>query len=352
MALIAFSLLVAWSASEALSFLGYIRLGARDRAGAERTLRRGLITGLLALVPGICLAGHLLGLAVGTTAFAAGQAVYLLAATVVLVTGGERALFAALMPGAAAGVVQLLTTRAGAIWNGPAWDGAIWGGVAATVAATALLAIVRTGRSKHAQGPWLRVGDLVRALPHAAFGLCAGGLLTVGTAAAMAGAGATDSTVMALPLSMSMGAAEWLLFRYRRRCSDLLSRVVTLRSFTRRARISLLLVVALYLTLLTTIADAVAWAGRATHTFDVAVRPFWTSVLLGGALFTALALRSCGITAPVLTACGLTVAAEAAVLVAIPSLPPDTVQLVACGLLFAVLLLRAHVSLGCATRHR
>lgn len=349
-ALITASLLVAWALSEGLSFLGYVRLGALDRPGAERMLRRCLGLALLVLIPAIWGAATALGLGPGPTAFAAGQATYLLAATVVLVTGGERALFAALLPGAAVGVLQLVevpvTGRAGAIWNE-----LVWGGVAATVAATLLLAIVRTRRSRRAKGPWLRGTELLRSLPHAAFGLCAGGLLTFGTAVAVAGTSGTG-TVMALPLSLSMGAAEWLLFRYRRRSAELLQHASSLREFARRSRRTLLGLLALYLTLLTAIADGVAWAGRATGTFVATPVPFWTSVVLGGALFTALALRSCGITAPVLACCALTLIGEAAVLVAVPRTTPDAVQLTGCAVLFVVLLGCALRQLGRATRHR
>jgi hypothetical protein len=164
------------------------------------------------------------------------------------------------------------------------------------------------------------------------------------------------AAVTALPLSLSMGVAEWLLYRYRHRTAELARGSAGLTGFSWRARRALLGSVAGYLSVLAAIADLVSWSGQATGAFTVTPGLFWTAVALGGALFVALALRCCGVTGVVLAACSLAFCGELAAVVAAPLLGrrPDAelVQLVACAGLFAVLLPYAVVVLGRATRHR
>ncbi len=111
-----------------------------------------------------------------------------------------------------------------------------------------------------------------------------------------------------------------------------------------------------YLVVLALIADVLAWVGHATGGFAVTPRLFWTAVALGGALFVALGLRSCGVTRVVLASCAATLLGEAAFWWGSDwrGQPVDvvSVQLVACAALFAVLLTYAVVVLGRATRHR
>ncbi len=108
-AAIVLSLLLSWGASEALSYLGYVRLGQGDKAGAARVLRRGLGVALAAVLPATLLAGWAFGAGPVGAAFAVGQASYLLAATVVLVSGAERWLLAALVPSVAGSGFYLLS---------------------------------------------------------------------------------------------------------------------------------------------------------------------------------------------------------------------------------------------------
>jgi hypothetical protein len=236
--------------------------------------------------------------------------------------------------------------------------------LAVTVLATAAFAAARTRAGRSTSGGSIAARDLLAALPHAAFGLLAGALLTFGTITALvapAGPGgigpdriAGGGAVTALPLTLSMGAAEWILYRFRRRAHRMLRESTTLARFARRVRALLAAAVTGYLAVLAALGAMVAWLGQSTGGFAVTPGQFWTSVALGGALFVALALRSCGVTGLVLVACATAFAAEA-VLVWPGGPRPwdlDTVQFFACGVLFAVLLGVACAVLGRATRHR
>jgi hypothetical protein len=353
-AAIVLSLLLSWGASEALSYLGYVRLGRGDKTGAARVLLGGLGVALAVVLPATVFAGWAFGAGPVGVAFAVGQAGYLLAATVVLVSGAERWLLAALVPSVAGSGYYLVAGAAAPL------PPTVWAAGATTALATLGVAVALTARRGPA-GRGVSRRDLLAAVPHAAFGLLAGGLLTFTTVAALIGpAGGRGpglaGAVVTLPLSLSMGVAELLLFRYRRHTYTLLLGSVRLARFAGRARLALAGVVVGYLAVLALIADALAWVGHVTGGFTVTPPLFWTAVALGGALFVALALRSCGVTGPVLGACAATLAAEAALWWGGPALgrPVDieTVQLVACAVLFGVLLAYAAVVLGRATRHR
>jgi hypothetical protein len=339
------SLLLSWSVSEALSYLGYVRLGRGDRAGSAWLLRTGFTAGLAVLVPITVAAGFAFSAGTTGTVFAVAQSVYLLAATVVLVSGAERRLLLALAPGVMGSVAHLAV-------GGPMAVLWVTGGV--TVLGTSGLALWLTRRAAR---PTVSGADLRSAAPHAAWGLLAGGLLTFTTIAALLGpAGARGpilaGAVVTLPLSLSMGAAEWLLHCYRRRMHDLLVATTSLARFRRRAHWALAGTVGWYLVVLALLAGVLAWLGQHTGAFTLTPILFWTSVALGSALFTALALRSCGVLGAVLLACTAALGGEAAVWAV--RIQPDIqiVQLTACGLLAAGLLLYALVALGRATRHR
>ncbi len=344
-ALTVVSLLLSWGASEGLSYLGYVRLGHGDRAGSAGVLRRGLLISAAVLVPATLGAGALLNAGLVGTVFAAAQALYLLTATVVLVSGGERWLLAALAPGVVGSTFYLAVGGATPL---------VWATGGLTVVATSGLAWWLTrgaGPAKFSRAA------LWGALPHVAFGLLAGALLTFTTVAALLGPAAERGPLLAgavvtLPLSLTMGVAEWLLFRYRRRTHDLLVGTTSLDLFTWRARGAVASATCIYLIVLALTADAVAWLGYQTGAFSMTPRLFWTAVALGGGLFVALALRSCGVVGVVLGAFGLALAAETVLWQLGPHADLPVVQLGTYTVLFAALLFYALVVLGRATRHR
>ena len=103
------------------------------------------------------------------------------------------------------------------------------------------------------RGPRVRLTpgrtELRGALSQAQFGLSAAGLLAFPVAVVGFGAGPAVSAaaVLTLPLSLSMGAAEWSLYRYRRDVQALLDRCRTVAQFGPGARRVLLAAVLRYL---------------------------------------------------------------------------------------------------------
>lgn len=344
------ALLLSWPLSQGVAYLAYVRLGQGDRAGAAHVMRRGLTVAGLAATPVVALAGVVLGAATPVTALAVGQCVYLLAATAALVGGAEPWLLLALLPGAAASTAELAGARIGLV---------VWAAWALTVVATTGLAIACTRASGAARrrphgGPRARA-----ALPSALFGLLAGGLLTFPAVPALLGRARPSpaTTVAVVALSLSMGFAEWILLRYRRRLRRALLTRTGLRPFARAARAALVAAVACYLAALAGLAAAIAVPVALTgHPRWSAVPAAWIAgghLCLGGAFFVALLLlssgRSRGRTRAVLAALAAALAAEApASLVA----DPRAVQCAAAALLFGALCAYALVALARATPHR
>lgn len=287
------AMLCSWSLSQALSYLGYLRLGVADRAGAARVLRAGLVVGLAVVAAAVGLASLVAPLPPAASLFAIGQAGYLLGATVLMVTGSERLLLVALAPGALVSLGFLVLGQPRELHLL----------VAVTLAATALLSLagaVWCTREAGRGGSWITAAELRAAAPHAAFGLLAAGLLLFPVAATTftSARGGGPGTVLAVvPLSLSMGPAEWILVAYRRRMSGLLRSTGSLDEFTLRSRNVLGLTLLRYLGVAGALI-AVAVSGAALAGM---VRPHWPVVLealsylaLGGALFTALVLQALG----------------------------------------------------------
>ncbi|MDG4865205.1 hypothetical protein P8605_44365, partial [Streptomyces sp. T-3] len=186
--------LLAWAFNQGLSHRAYLRLAAEGPAGAGRTLRLGAPAGALAasglgvLLSGLTTAG----------AFAVGQSMYLAAAGVLLVLGRERALLLTLLPLA-------LGTGATLLWQlpGPVALALLLTTVASAVgvAGHAVRGALKSARTATGTTP-----KVLSSLPYGLFGLGAGVL------AALAGAADPRAVVV---LTLSMGFAEWLLYRYR-----------------------------------------------------------------------------------------------------------------------------------------
>lgn len=372
------SLLLSWSVSQGVAYLAYLRRGQGDPAGGARALRSGLVAGVLVLAPVIAATGAELDVGGKSTTLAVGQCVYLLAATAALVSGAEPLLLAALVPGAAASVIQLAA-------GGPVHP-LVWSAWVVTIAATIGVAVMKTraasgdgsrsgpgggsrngsggGSRNRPGGAWRRLWrDAVAALPYALFGLLAGGLLTFGTVSTLLRMSQPSraTTVAVLALSLSMGPAEWILFSYRRRVHRLLVTRSGMGGFAWSARTVLMVAVALYAVALLALAGLIVAVGTGLGgglldgIAGAAATPWvaGANLGLGCAFFVALLLQSCGRIRPVVAACTVVLAGEAVAAFAIgPGTAQLTVQFVAGAGLGAVLLIYALVVLGRATSYR
>ena len=287
--------------------------------------------------------------------FAVAQGGYLLAATVLLVLGGERWLLLALAP-------SVLGTGAYLVFGQPRLLGTVpWLPLVGCAVLAGCLAAVRAGRLGRGGGHGRLVdgAELRGSFPHALFGLIAAGLLTFPVLVVGLGHGSVLSAMalLTVPLSVSMGAAEWSLHWYRRRMRQLLRDSRTVRQFVPLARLALAAAVAGYLAgaaLLVVGTLLVATTARL-------VTPGWTVVgagaaclALGCALFLALLLQAFGTGPLTSVACVTALTIEMVVVLGRPGgwgLDVAPAQLLVCSALFAVLVARACVLLGRVTAH-
>ncbi|MEV5340525.1 hypothetical protein AB0K93_18930 [Streptomyces sp. NPDC052676] len=219
--------LTGWTWNQGLAHRAYSWLGLGDRSAARRCLLVGAPLGALL--------GSLTALAVAGTAdpaalaFTAGQSWYLGAATTLLVMGRERALLVALLPMAAGAVAALVTevpepTRITLLLGSLAVVSALalrevapalreLGEGSWTAGLTALLPFGPLGPLEHRTGG----PRLTASVPYALFGL-GSGVLVLYTALGDVPAGEAHGAVAApaaVALTLSMGPAEWLLYRFR-----------------------------------------------------------------------------------------------------------------------------------------
>ncbi|WP_328675070.1 hypothetical protein [Streptomyces sp. NBC_00343] len=319
---LAASALVAWAWNQALAHRAYVRLAAGGRRAAARCLLLGAPAGAAAAAAAaLAVSGS-----AGVAAFAAGEALYLAAATVLLVLGREQHLLIALVP-TAAGAACIPFWRPGPV--------PVTVLLLATVAAAALSAvreIVRSLRTTSLSAP--SAARLTASVPYGLFGL-AGGALTLMAPAAGRPAAAV--------LTLSMGVAEWLLYRYRSLTLTALRHSRTPGDFRLRAAGVLVLCLTEYLAML------------AAPALVTGVPPL-PLLALGSALWVALLLQAAGIAWPSAVAC-LAAAVTEVVLSGRayrgPALlSPATAELAACGCATVVLLALACTRMGRTTAHR
>lgn len=350
-AVLTVSVLLSWAVSQVLAYLGHVRLGWQDRPGAGRVLLGGLIVGTGVVLAGTAVTGLVLGVPPGVLLVAAAQVIYLLAATVALVLGWEWWLLAALAPGVVAASIGLAVGGT-AVLSAPVVIAAATTVVACVVVAGFATRGVRPGAPTRA--------ELWMAAPHALFGVAIGALLlyvpvsrsllavpTVDddTTAGLAGAGLAAF----LPLSLSMGLAEWLLVRYRTWTHRALQEAGTLDGFAVRAGAALGAAVVGYIVALAvayTIAAVVV--GQVTHHRVNAVAMLGY-LALGGALFLALTLVTFRMRIVAVATCAAAAAAE--LLCLDGRYEPELLQLGATTLLSVGLFGYAIFALGRATRH-
>ncbi|MFG3344957.1 hypothetical protein ACGF1Z_07805 [Streptomyces sp. NPDC048018] len=305
-----------WMWNQSLAHRAYSWLGLGDRPAAARALLTGAPAGALA---GALVAFAAAGPGEGPAAlFAAGQALYLAAATVLLVLGRERALLVSLSPLAAL-LPAPLHDLPDALRVAPLLLSLAAGTVFAALA-------LRPGIGRRAGG---RGGPpFARSLPYGLFGLGSGLLMLY------AGADAV------IALSLSMGPAEWLLHRFRGASLTRLRLLTTAGEFRRAVTGMLARCLGGYLALLSvlTVAAALLWPGAAVSAGRVG-----SLLLVGAVLWLGLLLQAFGAVSSAAAVCLPAAAAQAAA----PAAGP-----VAAGVAAAVLCVLTCVLLVRPTAHR
>ena len=339
------ALLTSWSLAQSLAYFGYTRLGS-GREHAQRVLRIGLAVMLVVVLIVMATIGRIAHAPLGILAFGAGECAYMLGACVLMVLGDELLMLAALAPGVLGSALFL------ALGKPVGMEHFAWAALAATPLLALAFAVARTRIGTSSPGARL-VGpaDLHGALPTAGFGLVAAGLLSFPIAAGLHGHGGTNpgALLCTVPLSLSMGVAEWNLLAYRRRARLLLRTSNELRAFAMRARLALFSASVTYVVAAAALVVLAAVIVKATGALPLtwAVVPQVVAYLtLGSAMFIALTIQAFGLRAFALASCAMTLAFE----IAMRDLGVLT-QLVACGELLVALGVYAALALGRAVLH-
>ena len=339
------ALLVGWSLSQGIAYLGYTRRNQMGPGQERPILRRGLAVGLAVVVLAMVLAALLAHAKLPVVLFGAGEAAYMVGAGVLLVLGRERWLALALVPGVVASAVFLGLGR-------PAYlEHVTWIGLAATPVLAVGLAMVFTRRTSPSLGRSWSGAEILRAVPSAWFGLAAAGLLTFPIAAGVHGHGGvnTGALLAALSISLSMGVAEASLLWYRRRTQRLLLATGDLGGFALKARVVLLVALLQY-----TVAAVALMAAVVAVAVGTGLTPWhWTELpqlasyaILGAAMFMALTVQAFGLRAFIVAASSAALGFEIAFRdLGVPA------QLVACGALLVAVGAYAILELARVVRH-
>ncbi|MFD5421242.1 hypothetical protein ACFWJT_24855 [Streptomyces sp. NPDC127069] len=308
--------IVSWAWGQALGHRAYLRMVAGPRE-AGRTLLAGAPLGAAAATAaGAAAAG---GSAV-TWAVAA-QSLYLAAAGILLVLGRERLLLAALTP--------LLAGAAVLPWWEP--GPLVRTALPALALLATLAAVVRVLRGAYA-APAAPDGGarppLRKSLPYGLFGLAAAVLVLL--------EGRTEPYAV-IALTVSMGPAEWLLYRFRGLSVTALGSASTPAGFLLRSTGVLGMCLAAYLLLLLPVALLTGAAPAAL-------------LLLAATLWTALLLQAFGVAWPPAALCAAAAAGAGTVTVLGPAPGPPALTL-SCGLAATALAACTLRVLGRPARH-
>ncbi|MBT2406970.1 MULTISPECIES: hypothetical protein [unclassified Streptomyces] len=360
--------LIGWVWDQTLSHRAYSWLGLGDRAAAGRILLVGAPAGALL---GTAAALSVPGGPPFSYAFAAGQASYVGAATVLLVLGRERVLLAALAPMAAGAVLVLFTDLPVPVRVTLLVVSLL---AACTLAvrelplAEGVRAAVRRIRGwagrRPGEGPvrWrmLRGAEeeyaprgprLADSVPYGVFGLGTGLLVLYAALGEVLAGGPAEAVAApsAVALTLSMGPAEWLLHRFRSGSLAGLRSARSPRAFRRRMLATLVRCLAVYLAVLLALglAGTLLWPGAPGLTGIRAA----TLLLLGAVMWTGLLLQSFGAVRPAAAVCASAAVAQSlALLTGLGQ--PRLVQLVVAGTAAAALATLVCLLLGRATAHR
>lgn len=323
--------LAGWTWNQALAHRAYTWLGLGDRPAAAGALLRGAPVGV---VLGTAAAAAVAPLHVPAVLFAAGQSLYLAAATVLLVLSRERVLLPVLLPlvgGALFAALQPMPARAHIVLP-------LVSVTAATGAAAGAVAGVlrradpggRRGNRRRGVGP----RGLGGSVPYGLFGLGSGALVLHV---------ALDAPAFAVALTLGMGPAEWLLYRFR---ADSLA---GLRACTSPGAFRISVAAAL--------ARSLAGYAGALLTLMAAAMLLWPGagdgpdaataagvLLLGAVLWTGLLLQAFGaVLSPAAVCCAAALA---------PLLLPGSERLLVPAGASGVLVLLVCAQLGRITAHR
>lgn len=251
--------LVSWAWGQGLGHRAHARMAAGRRA-AGRTLAVGAPLG--AVLATACAAVP--AQAGPVTLVALAQAVYLAAAGVLLVLGAEWLLLAALTP--------LIAGSAALPWWNPPAELRAWLPLLALLATLAVTAHALRKALTAPPGPAAPPPPAHRSLPYGLFGLAAGVMVMLE---------GREHPYAVIALTLSMGPAEWLLYRYRGLSVGALRAAATPTAFLwRSAGVLGLCLLAYLLPLLP--------AALLTGSDPVALLP------LAAALWTALLLQAFG----------------------------------------------------------
>lgn len=361
--------LIGWVWDQTLSHRAYSWLGLGDRAAAGRTLLAGAPAGALL---GTAAALAVPGGPPFSYAFAAGQALYVGAATVLLVLGRERLLLAALAPMAAGALlslalelpvpvrvflltVSLLAACALAVRELPLADG-----VRALVLRVRGWTEHRPGERGPVRWQMLRGAEeeygprgprLADSVPYGVFGLGTGLLVLYAALGEVLAGGPAEAVAApsAVALTLSMGPAEWLLHRFRSGSLAGLRAARSPRQFRLRMLSALTRCLAVYLAVLLAlgITGTLLWPGAPGLT-GVRVA---TLLLLGAVMWTGLLLQSFGAVRPAAVVCASAAVAQSlALLLGLGH--PRAVQLAVAGAAALALGTLVCLLLGRATAHR
>ena len=287
------ALLSGWGLSQGLAAVGYLRLGTSGPSQARLVLGTGLacclaVTALITMATALALHARL-----PILAFGAGEMAYMLGACMLIVTGGERWLPAALAPGVTAAAVFLALGKPAAL------DYQTWAALAATpllacaVAAARATGAWRTERSGRLPGR----SELLGATPAAMLGVTLAGLLSFPVVAGVSGRGGGNigAIIASVPLALSMGAGERSLLWYRRTTRRLLWLTDDPRWFRRRAARLLVIILAQYMSatiILVSLALGVALLSGQVRLSAAVLLSVAGYLLLGSAMFLVLLLQT------------------------------------------------------------
>ncbi|MFH8635613.1 hypothetical protein [Streptomyces goshikiensis] len=288
---------ISWAWGQALGHRAYLRMVAGQRE-AGRTLLVGAPAGAAAATAGAALAAW--GGAV--TWAAAAQSLYLAAAGVLLVLGRERLLLAALTPLIAGAAVL------------PWWEPGplLRTGLPALALAATLAAAGRALRAAHtapaAAGEAGARPPLRRSLPYGLFGLAAAVLVLLE---------GRQAPYAVIALTVSMGPAEWLLYRFRGLSVTALGAAATPLGFLLRSAGVLGLCLFSYVLLLLPVALLTGAAPAAL-------------LLVAATLWSALLLQAFGVGWPPAVVC-LTAAAVAGLVTFLAPIRGPLILPLCCG---------------------
>ncbi|MFE6049626.1 hypothetical protein ACFQ6N_02595 [Kitasatospora sp. NPDC056446] len=348
--------LVSWGFNQALAHRSYRWLSRLRRREAAICLAVGAPLGALVASA----AAYVVGGPLGALCFAAGQSCYLGAATVLLVLGREKFLLLALAPASVGAGVVLAADVPQAVRTVVLLASVA---LAVGLAVRELLVCVRGGERESVA---LKL-PIRQEVPHLLFGLACGTLTLIAGLgetihqAVLASSHTMHSAAGVLPevrttptgpamiaLTLSLGLAEWLLFRYRAMAVAALRTSHTTGQFTRRTGGILLGCLFIYLTTVAALdaAATVLWPGAPA----LGVPQLGAMLLLGGSLWLALLLNAFGFSWSTALICLAAAGAESTGL--LTGADPIVLQLLGCGAAAIVLTAIAGHALGRTTQHR